>query len=179
MRGLDSGSCDRSSLLRPNRDSAVGTAILAGSFEGKAHMLTGMKHPVAGCFDVGEVDETAARHLRRIDYAPAFVRVELLDHSRYSAWLNRGLPRHGLIVPCAQTALICCTPATAGIGHFQPYPIRRENQAADGSRERQRALADAVGEAARAELAKSKRKTAEPKGTRRARNRRPGAESGK
>jgi integrase len=40
------------------------------------------------------------------------------------------------------------------------------------SRERQRALADAVGEAARAELAKSKRaKKAPPKGTRRARNR--------
>jgi integrase len=39
------------------------------------------------------------------------------------------------------------------------------------SRERQRALADAVGEAARAELAKSKRtKKAPPKGTRRARN---------
>jgi integrase len=47
------------------------------------------------------------------------------------------------------------------------------------SRERQRALADAVGEAARAELVKSKRKTAEPKGTRRARNHRPAAESGK
>ena len=44
------------------------------------------------------------------------------------------------------------------------------------SRERQRALADAVGEAARAELAKSKRtKKAPPKGTRRARNRRPAA----
>ena len=46
------------------------------------------------------------------------------------------------------------------------------------SRERQRALADAVGEAARAELAKSKRtKKAPPKGTRRARNRRPSAET--
>jgi integrase len=44
------------------------------------------------------------------------------------------------------------------------------------SRERQRALADAVGEAARAELAKSKRtKKAVPKGTRRARNGRPAA----
>jgi integrase len=44
------------------------------------------------------------------------------------------------------------------------------------SRERQRALADAVGEAARAELAKSKRtKKASPKGTRRARNGRPAA----
>ena len=44
------------------------------------------------------------------------------------------------------------------------------------SRERQRALADAVGEAARAELAKSKKtKKAPPKGTRRARNRRPAA----
>jgi hypothetical protein len=44
------------------------------------------------------------------------------------------------------------------------------------SRERQRALADAVGEAARAELAKSeKTKKAPPKGTRRARNRRPAA----
>jgi hypothetical protein len=42
------------------------------------------------------------------------------------------------------------------------------------SRERQRALAGAVGEAARAELAKSKwTKKAAPKGTRRARNRRP------
>ena len=40
------------------------------------------------------------------------------------------------------------------------------------SRERQRALADAVGEAARAELARSKKtKKAPPKGTRRARNR--------
>jgi integrase len=48
------------------------------------------------------------------------------------------------------------------------------------SRERQRALADAVGEAARAELAKSKLpKTAKPSGTRRARNRRPAAEDGK
>jgi hypothetical protein len=46
------------------------------------------------------------------------------------------------------------------------------------SRERQRALADAVGEAAGAELAKSKTKKARPKGTRRARNRRPAAESG-
>jgi integrase len=46
------------------------------------------------------------------------------------------------------------------------------------SRERQRALADAVGEAARAELAKSeKTKKAAPKGTRRARNRRPAAGS--
>jgi hypothetical protein len=42
---------------------------------------------------------------------------------------------------------------------------------------RQRALADAVGEAARAELAKSKkRKTSKPSGTRRARNRRSAAE---
>ena len=48
------------------------------------------------------------------------------------------------------------------------------------SRERQRALADAVGEAARAELAKSKpRKTAKPSGTRRARNRRSAAEDAK
>ena len=48
------------------------------------------------------------------------------------------------------------------------------------SRERQRALADAVGEAARAELAKSKLpKTAKPSGTRRARNRRSTAEDGK
>ena len=47
------------------------------------------------------------------------------------------------------------------------------------SRERQRALADAVGDAARAELAKSKtRKAAKPSGTQRARNRRPPAESG-
>jgi integrase len=47
------------------------------------------------------------------------------------------------------------------------------------SRERQRALADAVGEAARAELAKSKKtKKAPPKGTRRARNRRPAAGDG-
>lgn len=47
------------------------------------------------------------------------------------------------------------------------------------SRERQRALADAVGEAARAELAKSKKtKAAAPKGTRRARNRGPAAGSG-
>ena len=44
------------------------------------------------------------------------------------------------------------------------------------SRERQRALADAVGEAARAELAKSKKtKKAQPSGTRTARNRRPAA----
>jgi hypothetical protein len=88
MRGLDSGSCDRSSLFRPDRDGAVGAAILAGSFEGEAHMLTCVKLPVAGCFDVGEVNDTAARHLRRMDYAPSFVRVELLDHSRYSAWLE-------------------------------------------------------------------------------------------
>jgi hypothetical protein len=48
------------------------------------------------------------------------------------------------------------------------------------SRERQRALADAVGEAARAELANSKkRSTARASGTRMARNRRPGAGSGK
>jgi integrase len=45
---------------------------------------------------------------------------------------------------------------------------------------RQRALADAVGEAARAELAKSKpRKAAKPEGTRRTRNRRPTGETGK
>jgi integrase len=44
---------------------------------------------------------------------------------------------------------------------------------------RQRALADAVGDAARAELAKSKKgKTAKPSGTQRARNRRPAAEGG-
>jgi integrase len=47
------------------------------------------------------------------------------------------------------------------------------------SRERQRALADAVGKAARAELAKSKtRKAADSSGTQRARNRRPAAEDG-
>ena len=46
------------------------------------------------------------------------------------------------------------------------------------SAERQRALADAVGATARAELAKSrKRKTAKPSGTRMARNRRPSAET--
>ena len=46
--------------------------------------------------------------------------------------------------------------------------------------ERQRALADAVGDAARAELARSKKgRAAKPSGTRRARNRRPSAESGK
>lgn len=45
------------------------------------------------------------------------------------------------------------------------------------SRERQRALADAVGEAARAELAKSKSsKASESSGTQRARKRRAGAE---
>jgi hypothetical protein len=45
--------------------------------------------------------------------------------------------------------------------------------------ERQRALADAAGKAARAELANSKkRKTAKSSGTRMARNRRPAAESG-
>ena len=44
------------------------------------------------------------------------------------------------------------------------------------SRERQRVLADAVGKAAQAELAESKKgNTAESKGTRRARNRRPAA----
>ena len=48
------------------------------------------------------------------------------------------------------------------------------------SRERQRALADAVGESARAELAKSKKlKAGKPSGTRVARNRRPGAGSAK
>jgi integrase len=47
------------------------------------------------------------------------------------------------------------------------------------SRERQRALADAVGETARAELAKLKKGTAaKPSGTQRARNRRPAAEGG-
>jgi hypothetical protein len=47
------------------------------------------------------------------------------------------------------------------------------------SRERQRVLADAVGKAAQAELAESKKgNTAESKGTRRARNRCPAAESG-
>ena len=47
------------------------------------------------------------------------------------------------------------------------------------SRERQRALADAVGESARAKLAKSKKaKTTKSSGTRVARNRRPAAGSG-
>jgi integrase len=47
------------------------------------------------------------------------------------------------------------------------------------SRERQRSLADAVGEAARGELAKSKaRKARESSGTQRARNRRRGPENG-
>ena len=47
------------------------------------------------------------------------------------------------------------------------------------SRERQRALADAVGEAAKAELAKSKKhKPSKPSGTRVARNRRPGSGGG-
>jgi len=46
-------------------------------------------------------------------------------------------------------------------------------------RERQRALADAVSEAARVGLARSKKtRKAPPKGTRRARNHRPAAESG-
>ena len=46
--------------------------------------------------------------------------------------------------------------------------------------ERQRALADAVGDAARAELARSKKgKTVKPSGTQRARNRRPAAEGDK
>jgi hypothetical protein len=46
--------------------------------------------------------------------------------------------------------------------------------------ERQRALADAVGDAARAELARSKKGTAaKPSGTQRARNRHPAGESGK
>jgi hypothetical protein len=46
------------------------------------------------------------------------------------------------------------------------------------SAERQRNLTDAVGDATRAELARSKkRKAANPKGTRRARNRRPSAET--
>jgi integrase len=45
--------------------------------------------------------------------------------------------------------------------------------------ERQRALADVVGDAARAELARSKKGTpAKPSGTQRARNRRPGMEAG-
>jgi hypothetical protein len=45
--------------------------------------------------------------------------------------------------------------------------------------DRQRALADAVGATARAELAESKkRKAAESSGTRMARNRRPAAEAG-
>ena len=44
---------------------------------------------------------------------------------------------------------------------------------------RQRALADAVGDAARAELARSKKgTTAKPSGTQRARNRRPAAGTG-
>ena len=48
------------------------------------------------------------------------------------------------------------------------------------SRERQRSLADAVGEAARFELAKSKtRKQSKPSGTRMARNRRAGSGDGK
>jgi hypothetical protein len=43
--------------------------------------------------------------------------------------------------------------------------------------ERQRALADAVGDAARAELSRSKKgRTAKSSGTQRARNRRPAAE---
>jgi len=47
------------------------------------------------------------------------------------------------------------------------------------SRERQRALADAVGESARAELASSKKaKTTKSSGTRMARNRRATGESG-
>ena len=46
------------------------------------------------------------------------------------------------------------------------------------SAERQRNLADAVGDAARVELAKPKGRTAaNPKGTRMARNRRPSAEA--
>ena len=48
------------------------------------------------------------------------------------------------------------------------------------SRERQRVLADAVGKAARAELAESKKgHTAESKGTRRARNRRSDGRTGR
>jgi hypothetical protein len=48
------------------------------------------------------------------------------------------------------------------------------------SRERQRALADAVGQSARAELARWKKaKTTKSSGTRMARNHRPDAETGK
>jgi hypothetical protein len=68
------------------------------------------------------------------------------------------------------------------------FAMGRKEEAADdtimrlnhaGVHHRQRALADAVGDAARAELAKSKaRQSAKSSGTRMARNRRPAAEGG-
>lgn len=62
-------------------------------------MLACNKLPVARRLDTTEVDETAARYLRRVDYAPAFIGGEPLDYSYYSTRPPRTLPLHGLILP--------------------------------------------------------------------------------
>jgi hypothetical protein len=92
---------DRSSLCWPDSQGAVGTAVLqeAGLLKGEAHVLTCMKLPVARHFDVGEVDETAAGHLRSLDYTPALVSIEPLDHTRHCTRPPSRLSHHGLIVP--------------------------------------------------------------------------------
>src|SRR6266851_10158665 len=61
----------------------MGKTVLqeARALERETHMLTCVKLPVARHLDIGEVDETTAWHLGSIDHAPAFLRVEPLDHA--------------------------------------------------------------------------------------------------
>jgi hypothetical protein len=107
----------RSSLPWPDGQGAVGAAILAGLLEGETHLLTRMQLPVASHLDAGEVDETAARHLRSVYDTPAFVGVEPLHRTCHCTRLRGGLPCHGLIMPCerfpgaSQSCAGPCAPA--------------------------------------------------------------------
>ena len=86
-------------LSWPDRQRPVGAAVQAGLVEGETNLLACLELPVASHFDVGEVDETAAWYLRSLDYTPAFVSVEPLDHSCHCTRRPGRVLRHGLIVP--------------------------------------------------------------------------------
>jgi hypothetical protein len=130
------------------------------------------------------------KHLDWLPSSAALVFASSTAHrcrTRISAIVS-GCPRWPLSAWRVSTFMICGTPGTSS------RPTRGENlkelmarmghdseRAAliylHSSGERQRALADAVGDAARAKLAKSKKGTAaKPSGTQRARNRRSSGE---
>jgi hypothetical protein len=115
------------SVLRPDFQGAVPAAVLQETWllERETHGLSLRELPEATHFDVGEVDETAAGHLRRVDHAPPFLNIEPLDYSRYRLCLPGGLPRHGLIVPVVigQGAQWPVTPRPAEQTRAIPDPV--------------------------------------------------------